>query len=154
MTQTHVINSPEIKNCPLCGATSVAPVPSKYSMLLAVADVLVLKTLEALGRKIVREQRGRFADLGARPFHIAHTIWRPGIKMLDRTLDGAWEVVPALLDTYDGCGATSDQIASMLSGYVITLVQLKQEHDSELLAARLARTINLDLETVRDERHS
>lgn len=137
----------DVKNCPLCGALSVAPIPSQYSTLLAVCDVLVLKALEALGRRIVREERGRFAELGTRPFHEAHTQWRPGVRMLNRTLDGAWEVVPALLNTHYRGSATADELSSMLSQYVITLVQHKAPHEIELLTTRFARAFNLELST-------
>ena len=41
--------------------------------LVAVVDVLVVKALEAVGKRIVRSNRARFNELKGRPFHEAHT---------------------------------------------------------------------------------
>src|SRR3546814_20069883 len=84
--------------CPACGAWSL-PALAERSALLDVCDVLVLKALDSLGRKIIRQPRSRFKEFGGRPWHVAHTQWRPDVKDVDRTLDSAWDVLPALLTT-------------------------------------------------------
>ena len=45
--------------------------------LIAVCDVLVVKALESVGKRLVRSDRSRFRTLSGRAFHEAHTIWTP-----------------------------------------------------------------------------
>lgn len=44
--------------CPMCGSTQQAA-------LFAVADVLVFRALEVVGKRIVRSDRARFAQVGS-----------------------------------------------------------------------------------------
>lgn len=151
MTQ-QTITSPEVRSCPLCGATAVAPIPSKYSVLLAVSDVLVLKALEGLGRRIVREERGRFQHLDGRPFHDAHTVWRPTMPMMNRTLDSAWEVMPAILSNHDSCGITLEQITTLLSRYLIDLVNEERGHALDELTKRFIDSFGITID-LGDQKH-
>src|SRR5699024_209539 len=94
-----------------------APVTHR-SVLLAVCDVLVLKALERIGVQVVRAQRGRYHQRGGQPWHVMHSRWRPTPEMTDRALRDAWDVVPALMDTY-GCGeVTGAEVTAMLDEYV------------------------------------
>lgn len=103
--------------CPVCGAYSLDPAGTS-SALLAVCDVLTVKALESMGKYIVRAERSRFRVLGSRPFYVAHTLWRPTDQIVSKALRGAWDVVPALLDTHGCCGVTSVQVTRMLDEYV------------------------------------
>lgn len=61
--------------------------------LVAVVDVLVVKALEAVGKRIVRQDRARFNQLKGRPFHEAHVLWPTDIVTVGKATKGAWDVV-------------------------------------------------------------
>jgi hypothetical protein len=110
-----------LPRCPVCGASSLTP-EREMGSLLAVCDVLVVKALEQVGRRIVRDERSRFRTLGTRPWHVVHTIWSPADGEVTKILKGAWDVVPAMLDAHGCCGVTSVQVTAMLDDYVHDLV--------------------------------
>lgn len=128
--------------CPVCGARSIAP-EGASSALLAVCDVLVLKALEQLGKRIVRDERTRFRLFGTRPWHEAHTIWPATDAYVSKALTRAWDVVPALLDTHGCCGVTSGQVADMLDSYVHDLVITSTPHTIVELAHRFEAKLGL-----------
>ncbi len=132
--------------CPACGAWSL-PALAERSALLDVCDVLVLKALDSLGRKIIRQPRSRFKEFGGRPWHVAHTQWRPDVKDVDRTLDSAWDVLPALLTTQraDALGITAEQVTTCLDEYVRLLLERGLEHESRSLRYWLAARLGLTL---------
>lgn len=128
--------------CPVCGGRTLAP-EGASSALLAVCDVLVFKTLETMGKKIVREERHRYRVLGTRPWHEAHTLWQVPESTIARSLKRAWDVVPALLDTHGCCGVTSRQVTAMLDSYVHDIVLEGRHHDIADLADRFERDLGL-----------
>lgn len=136
-------------NCPMCGAyggTTLAGAPA----LLAVCDVLVVRALEAVGKRIVRagdrSTRGsRFSKMGSRPWHEAHTLWKPEPDMVDKGLHGSWDVIPAMLDNHGCCGVTSRQVQEMLDAYVRDLLVTGQQHDLKDLRYRLESRLGLVL---------
>lgn len=128
--------------CPVCGGRTLAP-EGASSALLAVCDVLVFKTLETLGKKIVREGRERFRALGTRPWYEAHTIWQVSPAVVTRALSRAWDVVPALLDTHGCCGVTSVQVTAMLDSYLSEIVLGGRHHSITALAQRFERDLGL-----------
>ena len=86
--------------------------------LVAVVDVLVVKALEAVGKRIVRADRARFNALKGRPFHEAHVLWPTDIVTVSKATKGAWDVVPALLDNH-GCPCVeSGRVVTLLDAYV------------------------------------
>lgn len=114
-------------SCPCCGAyggTTLAQAPT----LLAVCDVLVVRALEAVGKRIVRVERSRYNRLGTKPWHLAHTIWRPDGGMIDKGLAGSWDVIPAMLDSHGCCGVTSLQVKDMIDSYVRDLLVTGTPH--------------------------
>lgn len=121
--------------CPLCGAVSIAPITQR-SILLAVCDVLVLKALERLGGFIVRAKRGRYHETGGQPKYVMHTRWRPDEKMVSKALAGAWDVVPALLDTHGCCDVSAAKVSDMLDSYVSDLAITGTAHTMEELMFR------------------
>lgn len=141
--------------CPVCGAASIAP-EGAISSLLAVCDVLVYKTLETLGKRLVRDGRDRFKKLGARPWHEAHTLFDASDEYVSRSLRNAWDVVPALLDTHGCCGVTSRQVTRMLDGYVHDLVITNTRHDVRELAYRFESRLGMPvyIAGVRHEHHT
>lgn len=126
-TSTYAIPASAPGACPVCGARSLAP-EGASSALLAVCDVLVVKTLETLGKRIIRADRTRFRTFGSRPWHEAHTIWPASRREAEKSLARAWDVVPALLDTHGCCGATSAQVSEMLDEYVTDLATTGTPH--------------------------
>lgn len=86
--------------------------------LVAVVDVLVIKALEAVGKRIVRADRARFNALKGRPFHEAHVLWPTDIVTVSKATKGAWDVVPALLDNHGCPGVESGRVVTLLDAYV------------------------------------
>ena len=86
--------------------------------LVAVVDVLVVKALEAVGKRIVRADRARFNALKGRPFHEAHVLWPTDIITVSKATRGAWDVVPALLDNHGYLGVESGRVVTLLDAYV------------------------------------
>ena len=86
--------------------------------LVAVVDVLVVKALEAVGKRIVRADRARFNALRGRPFHEAHVLWPTDIITVSKATGGAWDVVPALLDNHGCPGVESGRVVTLLDAYV------------------------------------
>ena len=86
--------------------------------LVAVVDVLVVKALEAVGKRIVRADRARFNALRGRPFHEAHVLWPTDIITVSKATKGAWDVVPALLDNHGCPGVESGRVVTLLDAYV------------------------------------
>ena len=86
--------------------------------LVAVVDVLVVKALEAVGKRVVRADRARFNALKGRPFHEAHVLWPTDIVTVSKATKGAWDVVPALLDNHGCPGVESGRVVTLLDAYV------------------------------------
>lgn len=118
----------------MCGARALLPVAEQTSVIFAVSDVLVYKVLEALGKRIVREQRGRFNELAGRPWHIAHTLWQPSQVMVERTFRGAWDIIPALLDSHGDKRVSARELEAMLTAYAGGLARTGLAHTKERLA--------------------
>lgn len=116
-----------ISACPVCGAYGGATL-SRAPALLAVCDVLVVRALEAVGKRIIRADRSRFNRKGNKPWHQAHTMWRPDPSMVDRGLAGSWDVIPAMLDNHGCCGVTSRQVQQMIDSYVRDLLVTGTPH--------------------------
>lgn len=144
MTTTSQHNTSPVAPCPCCGAWSL-PALAERSALLDVCDVLVTTALDSLGRKIVRQPRSRFKEFDGRPWHVAHTMWRPDSKDVDLTLGKAWDVLPALLAPRraDALGITSEQVTTCLDEYVRLLLERSLEHESKSLRYWLAARLGL-----------
>lgn len=130
--------------CPCCGAFNIQP-DAQTSALLAVCEVLTLKALESMGKRIVRTERSRFRALGTRPYYVAHTLWQPDDETVTKALKGAWDVVPALLDVHGCCGVTSRQVTEMLDCYVHDLCVTGTEHETSELAYRFSSRLGLSI---------
>ncbi len=129
--------------CPVCGAWSLTH-EGQSSALLAVCDVLVLKALDRVGSWLVRRGRGRYQILAGRPLYLAHTLWPAEDEVTSRALmNGAWDVVPALLDGHGWEHATSTQIVTMLDDYVHDLVLCGEPHNMADLAYRFTSRLGL-----------
>lgn len=128
--------------CPVCGAYSMTQ-EGQASALLAVCDVLVLKALEALGKWLVRADRSRFGVIAGRPYHVAHTVWPAEDTLVDKALRGAWDVVPAMLDSRGFPGVTSQRIVETLDSYVHDLAITGTRHQVAELAYRFETRLGL-----------
>jgi hypothetical protein len=115
--------------CPVCGAVSIAPAVQR-STLLAVCSVLTMKALEKLGNHMLRHgsSRSLHRELGGRPWHEAHTLWRASPEQVDRALTGAWDVIPALLSDLGCSGVSHRQVQAMLTDYVHDLARAMAPH--------------------------
>lgn len=141
--------SETVSACPCCGAytgTTLAQSPA----LLAVCDVLVVRALEATGKRIVRSNRGRFDAVinGGLPWHMAHTRWKPDQRMVDRALAGAWDVVPAMLSSHGCCGVNSAQVTRMLDQYVRDLLITLTPHQLGELRYRFEKYLGIPLPVI------
>jgi hypothetical protein len=123
--------------CACCGAYTGATL-STGSLLLAVSNVLVIRALEAVGKRIVRADRRRFNQLGSRRWHEAHTLWPPPASDtgMTKALDSAWEIVPVLLETHGCCGVTPRQVTELLDQYVRDLLITGTAHSFDAMRGR------------------
>ena len=116
-------------------ATATATATSKdLAPLVAACDALVLKALEAVGKRLVRSDRARYRVLGTRPFHEAHCLWEAPDDLVSKALRSAWDVVPSL------CMHVPDipNLTSVLDMYVKAVIQDQKPHDVNDLARLLA----------------
>ena len=132
-------------------ATSPAPAPRRNpdarltahgkpvdaTALVAVVDVLVVKALEAVGKRVVRADRARFNALKGRPFHEAHVLWPTDIVTVSKATKGAWDVVPALLDNHGCPGVESGRVVTLLDAYVTQVATHGVPHRLDRLVAAL-----------------
>lgn len=105
--------------------------------LVAVVDVLVVKALEAVGKRIVRADRARFNALKGRPFHEAHVLWPTDIITVSKATKGAWDVVPALLDNHGCPGVESGRVVTVLDAYVSQVATHGAPHRLDRLVTAL-----------------
>lgn len=105
--------------------------------LLAASDVLILRALELIGKRIVRVERSRFARLEHRPFHEAHCLWQPDGEMLDKALETAWQLVPMVVREHARDDISPEQVVLVLDRYVRDLVHGMKGHDVQELRYRL-----------------
>ena len=105
--------------------------------LVAVVDVLVVKALEAVGKRIVRADRARFNALKGRPFHEAHVLWPTDIVTVSKATKGAWDVVPALLDNHGCPGVESGRVVTLLDAYVSQVATHGVPHRLDRLVSAL-----------------
>lgn len=133
-----------VSACPMCGSYAVSWL-AQPPALLAICDVLVVKFLEALGKRLVRVERSRFNKLGNNPWYVAHTIWQADQKMIEKLLPTAWDEVPALLTSYGCCNVTSIQVTTMLDEYVTDLLITRSPHNLEDLKYRFESRLNIEL---------
>lgn len=105
--------------------------------LVAVVDVLVVKALEAVGKRIVRADRARFNALKGRPFHEAHILWPTDIITVRKATRGAWDVVPALLDNHGCPGVESGRVMTLLDAYVTQVATHGVPHRLDRLVTAL-----------------
>lgn len=129
-----------IAPCPMCGMLT-GRMLAERSALLAVSDVLVYRSLEVVGKRIVRAERRRFKLLGNRPWHEAHTLWVPDTSTVAKALGGAWDVVPALLSAHGACGSTPVNVTHVLDRYVRRLLSGGRLHT----VAELRSTLETEL---------
>jgi hypothetical protein len=130
--------------CPCCGAYNQFAL-AKPPALLAVCDVLVVRALEQVGKRIVRVERGRFSQMNGRPWHLAHTVWGLEDVWLEKAMHGAWDVVPAMLDSHGCCGVTAKQVTAMLDEYVRRLVRTRIAHNLPALKVAFEETLGIEV---------
>ena len=111
--------------------------PVDATALVAVVDVLVVKALEAVGKRVVRADRARFNSLKGRPFHEAHVLWPTDIVTVSKATKGAWDVVPALLDNHGCPGVESGRVVTLLDAYVTQVATHGVPHRLERLVSAL-----------------
>ena len=105
--------------------------------LVAVVDVLVVKALEAIGKRVVRADRARFNALRGRPFHEAHVLWPTDVITVSKATKGAWDVVPALLDNHGCPGVDSGRVVTLLDAYVTQVATHGVQHRLDRLVKAL-----------------
>lgn len=120
--------------CPCCGTTRV----STGEPLVAACDMMVLRALELVGKRVVRFERSRYQRMNGRPWYEAHVLWRPDDRMVAKGLAEAWVSVPWVLSEHGCCGATPEQLTLVLDRYVRDLCATGQGHSTDELRYRLA----------------
>ena len=127
---------------PSPAAPSAAP---DATALVAVVDVLVVKALETVGKRIVRADRARFNALKGRPFHEAHTLWPTDIITVGKATKGAWDVVPALLDNHGCPGVDPGRVVTLLDAYVSQVATQGAPHRLGRLVTALRYVLPADV---------
>lgn len=108
-------------------------------VLVAVADTLVIKALETMGKRLVRVERSRYRIIGDAPFHLAHTMWQVDDVEVTRSLRGAWDIVPLLIERHcQACGFPAEDVIRVLDDYVHDLVITGTPHHTEELEFRFS----------------
>lgn len=129
-------------------APDPVPLAEDLAVLLAVCDVLTVKALETMGKWILRIDRPRACEAKTvgLPLHQAHTRW-PVITdaIVDKALRGAWDVIPAMLDTHGCCDVTSRQVTAMLDSYVHDLAITGTRHTIGELRYRFYFALDLSI---------
>ena len=118
-------------------ATAELPAPVDDRSLIAACDVLVLRALELIGKRIVRVDRSRYGRLAGRPFYEAHVLWQPDPDQLDRALGSAWDLVPHVVTAHGRGDVSAREVRLVLDRYVRELVRSTRGHDVTELAYRL-----------------
>ena len=131
--------------CPVCGAYSLPPT-ERWTVLLAVCDVLCLKALEQLGKYLVRAERSRFNILADRPFSEAHTIWRAPDALVDKALRNTWDVVPLLVASHGPDAIEACDVVNVLNDYIHDLAVAGYAHTIQQLAYRFVTRLSLPVQ--------
>lgn len=118
-------------------ATADLPAPVDDRSLIAACDVLVLRALELIGKRIVRVDRSRYQRLGSRAFHEAYLEWQPDASQLDKALESAWDLVPHVVAEHARPDVSATEIRLLLDRYVRDVVRSRRGHDLKELAYRL-----------------
>ena len=133
--------------CSCCGQ----PVSHEADPLVAAADLLVIRALELVGKRIVhtdRRTRGeraqRLADEGL-AWHEAHTLWPADEDVVEKGLAVAWDPVALVLVEHGCCGATPDQITLLLDRYARDLLLTQTPHRVGELRLRLAAYLGVEV---------
>lgn len=106
--------------------------------LVAACDVLVLRALELIGKRIVRVDRSRFGQMSGLAFHEVHVRWQPDGDMLDRALTNAWDFVPQIVTTHARPVIGPREVALVLDRYVRDLIRSHRVHEIDDLRYRLS----------------
>lgn len=101
--------------------------------LLAACDVMVLRALELVGKRIVRVDRSRYSRLNGRAFHEAHLVWQPDEEMLDKALANAWGQVVQVVRDHSSTDVDPRWVVLALDRYVRDLVHAMRPHEVQHL---------------------
>jgi len=108
-------------------------------VLVAACDMLVLRALELIGKRIVRDERSRYQTLqsSGRAWFEAYTIWTPEPAQVDAALATAWANCDRIVAFYGYWDYTETSLRTALDGYVRDLVQFGQPHNRLALTTAL-----------------
>jgi len=108
-------------------------------VLVAASDMLVLRALELIGKRIVRDERSRFQTLqrSGRPFFEAYQIWTPAPTQIDAALATAWHNCDRVVAFYGYWDYTETHLRDVLDNYVRWLVKSGQPHNRHTLTLAL-----------------
>ena len=124
--------------CGECGAHVAVPeMGGPSDSIVAACDVLVLRALELVGKRIVRLERSRYGRMQGRPWHEVHLLWQPDAQAVEQGLEHAWDSVPLVVDEHGCCGVTAGQLRLVLDRYVRDLLLTMQGHTTTDLRYRL-----------------
>lgn len=125
--------------CPGCGAHVDLPEPpaATSDSIVAACDVMVLRALELVGKRIVRLERSRYRRMAGRAWHEVHLLWQPDEQAVEQGLQHAWDAVPLVVAEHGCCGVTADQLRLVLDRYVRDLLTTMTGHTTTDLRYRL-----------------
>lgn len=104
-------------------------------VLLAACDLAVVRALELIGKRIVRNGGSNYAAMrsSGKSWHQAHAVWSPTPTQLDAALKSAWDYIPELVEQHGCCGMDARTLQEALDDYVRTLCAIRAEHSFERL---------------------
>lgn len=119
--------------CPCCGTVKVA----EHDPLVAACDMLVLRALELIGKRVVRLDRSRYRRMDGRTWHEVHMLWQPDEQAIDQALADAWQSVDVVVAEHGCCDVSTEQLTLILDRYVRDLCVTMQGHSTTELRYRL-----------------
>lgn len=124
------------QRCPWCGGD--APVALVYDPLVAASDVLIMRALELIGKRLVTRHRRGAWESKRLPWYHAHLFWQADADSVNSALSDAWVSIPAVLSEHGCCGITEEELTTILDRYVRDLVLRQVGHDVKELRYRLS----------------
>lgn len=120
-----------------------APCTSEEAVKLTIlADMVVRRALESVGKRILRADRSRFRRLDelGRDITDAHTAWLADEVEAGRAIRGAWAILPGALSAHDLTHVDPAQLSQVLEEFVLHHVRTSRRYEVSRLEALLRGT--------------
>ena len=103
---------------------------------MAASDMLTLRALELVGKRLVTRSRRAEWQQMSMPWHRAHTLWRASPDVVQAAFASAWTDVPLAM-RHAPPGMSAETVTRVLDDHARECVRLQRAHDVDLLRVRL-----------------